>query len=161
MKETFGQRFSRLRKAKGMTQEVIAEKMNISPQAVSKWENDLSAPDVSLLLPLAELLGVTTDALLGKEDPAPTRILAEKKDIDKMMLRILINDGGDNVKINLPVALVRVCLETGIQPTVTSGNSAIAHLDFNRIFELVEQGIVGELINIDSDDGSNVRIFVE
>ena len=70
MKETFGQRFSRLRKAKGMTQEVIAEKMNISPQAVSKWENDLSAPDVSLLLPLAELLGVTTDTLLGKEDPA-------------------------------------------------------------------------------------------
>ena len=161
MKETFGQRFSRLRKAKGMTQEVIAEKMNISPQAVSKWENDLSAPDVSLLLPLAELLGVTTDALLGKEDPAPTRILAEKKDIDKMVLRILINDGGDNVKINLPVALVRVCLETGIQPTVTNGNGAIAHLDFNRIFELVEQGIVGELINIDSDDGSNVRIFVE
>ena len=145
MKETFGQRFSRLRKAKGMTQEVIAEKMNISPQAVSKWENDLSAPDVSLLLPLAELLGVTT----------------EKKDIDKMVLRILINDGGDNVKINLPVALVRVCLETGIQPTVTNGNSAVAHLDFNRIFELVEQGIVGELINIDSDDGSNVRIFVE
>ncbi len=161
MKETFGQRFSRLRKAKGMTQEVIAEKMNISPQAVSKWENDLSAPDVSLLLPLAELLGVTTDTLLGKEDPAPTRILAEKKDIDKMVLRILINDGGDNVKINLPVALVRVCLETGIQPTVTNGNSAVAHLDFNRIFELVEQGIVGELINIDSDDGSNVRIFVE
>ena len=69
MKETFGQRFSRLRKAKGMTQEVIAEKMNISPQAVSKWENDLSAPDVSLLLPLAELLGVTADTLLGKEDP--------------------------------------------------------------------------------------------
>ena len=94
--------------------------MNISPQAVSKWENDLSAPDVSLLLPLAELLGVTTDTLLGKEDPAPTRILAEKKDIDKMVLRILINDGGDNVKINLPVALVRVCLETGIQPTVTN-----------------------------------------
>ena len=95
MKETFGQRFSRLRKAKGMTQEVIAEKMNISPQAVSKWENDLSAPDVSLLLPLAELLGVTTDTLLGKEDPGPTRILAEKKDIDKMVLRILVNDGGD------------------------------------------------------------------
>ena len=144
-----------------MIQEVIAEKMNISPQAVSKWENDLSAPDVSLLLPLAELLGVTADTLLGKEDPAPTRILAEKKDIDKMVLSILINDGGDNVKINLPVALVRVCLETGIQPTVMSGNSASAHLDFNRIFELVEQGIVGELINIDSDDGSNVRIFVE
>lgn len=161
MKETFGQRFSRLRKAKGMTQEFIAEKMNISPQAVSKWENDLSAPDVSILLPLAELLGVTTDALLVREAPTPAHILTEKKDIDKMMLRILINDGGDNVKINLPVALVKVCLDAGIQPTVTSGSSAVAHLDFNRIFALVEQGVVGELVSIDGDDGSTVRIFVE
>ena len=158
---TLGERLIQLRAKAGLSQDTLAEQLGVSRQSVSKWENDLSAPDVSLLLPLAELLGVTADTLLGKEDPAPTRILAEKKDIDKMVLRILINDGGDNVKINLPVALVRVCLETGIQPTVTSGNSAIAHLDFNRIFELVEQGIVGELINIDSDDGSNVRIFVE
>ena len=40
MKESFGQRFQRLRKAKGYTQEQIAEKVNISYQAVSKWEND-------------------------------------------------------------------------------------------------------------------------
>ena len=133
MKETFGQRFSRLRKAKGMTQEVIAEKMNISPQAVSKWENDLSAPDVSLLLPLAELLGVTTDTLLGKEDPAPTRILAEKKDIDKMVLRILINDGGDNVKINLPVALVRSALKPAFSP-LSRAATAPSHISTSTVY---------------------------
>lgn len=42
MKETFGQRFVRLRKEKGFTQEDIASKINISAQAVSKWENDIS-----------------------------------------------------------------------------------------------------------------------
>ena len=39
MKETFGQRFLRLRKEKGLTQDQIAQRVNISPQAVSKWEN--------------------------------------------------------------------------------------------------------------------------
>ena len=55
----------------------------------------------------------------------------------------------------------KAAVERRVRDAILSGNSAIAHLDFNRIFELVEQGIVGELINIDSDDGSNVRIFVE
>lgn len=67
MKETFGQRFSRLRKAKGLRQEDIAEKINISPQAVSKWENDISLPDITILSELSDLLGVSLDELLGKE----------------------------------------------------------------------------------------------
>ena len=48
MKESFGQRFQRLRKNAGLTQEEVATKLNITPQAVSKWENDASAPDISL-----------------------------------------------------------------------------------------------------------------
>ena len=56
MKETFGQRFARLRKNLGLKQDDIAEKVNISAQAVSKWENDLSAPDISTLPILADIL---------------------------------------------------------------------------------------------------------
>ena len=66
-KETFGERLTRLRKAKGMTQEDIASKVTISPQAVSKWENDISSPDINTLLTLSELLDVSLDELLGKE----------------------------------------------------------------------------------------------
>ena len=64
MKETFGQRLARLRREKGLTQEEIAEKIGISPQAVSKWENDVSSPDISIIISLSEILDVTTDELL-------------------------------------------------------------------------------------------------
>jgi len=66
MKETFGQRFARLRKEKGLTQDDIAGHIGISAQAVSKWENDISSPDISAFADLADLLGVTTDVLLRK-----------------------------------------------------------------------------------------------
>ena len=55
MKETFGQRFARLRKRQGLKQEEIASKVNISAQAVSKWENDLSAPDIMILPLLSDI----------------------------------------------------------------------------------------------------------
>lgn len=67
MSETFGQRLSRIRKEKGMTQEDIAKRITISPQAVSKWENDISSPDILILSNLADILGVSVDELLGRE----------------------------------------------------------------------------------------------
>jgi len=50
-----------------MTQEKLAELLSISPQAVSRWETEAAMPDISLLPPLANLFGVTTDRLLGME----------------------------------------------------------------------------------------------
>ena len=73
MAETFGQRLSRLRKEKGMTQEEIASKITISPQAVSKWENDISSPDILVLSNLADILGVSVDELLGREGSETVR----------------------------------------------------------------------------------------
>ena len=70
MKETFGQRFARLRKSKGYTQEQIADKVNISYQAVSKWEKDDAFPSVEFFPVLAALFGVSIDSLLGKEETA-------------------------------------------------------------------------------------------
>ncbi len=64
---TFGQRIKSLRREANMTQEQLAELLSISPQAVSRWETDVAMPDISLLPPLANLFGVTTDYLLGME----------------------------------------------------------------------------------------------
>ena len=77
MEETFGQRLSRIRKEKGMTQEDIAKRIVISPQAVSKWENDLSSPDILVLSSLADILGVTVDELLGRESETTSSSTAE------------------------------------------------------------------------------------
>lgn len=67
MENTVGKKIAALRKEKGMTQDDIAEKLNVSPQAVSKWENDISYPDIMLLPKIARLLDTTVDNLLSSE----------------------------------------------------------------------------------------------
>ena len=163
MNETFGQRFARLRKEKKLTQEDIALKVHVSAQAVSKWENDISLPDITLLIELSEILGVTVDELLGKEDNQKVFLLEEKerKNIDKMFLRINIEDNGDKIKVNLPIALIKVCIESGMAIPEISGNKAIASLDFKKIYELIESGIVGEIVSIEGADGEKISIVVE
>lgn len=64
MQESIGRRIAQRRLAKGMTQERLAREMGVSAQAVSKWENDLNYPDVTLLAPLARRLETTVDELL-------------------------------------------------------------------------------------------------
>ncbi len=70
MEETLGKRIVRNRKRLGLTQDALAEKLGVTAQAVSKWENDQSCPDITMLPRLAAVFGVTTDALLGLEAPA-------------------------------------------------------------------------------------------
>lgn len=73
--ETLGRRIARLRLAKAATQERLARELKVSPQAISKWENDSNYPDIALLPQLAQFLGVTVDELLSgvkteeREDP--------------------------------------------------------------------------------------------
>ena len=68
-----------LRREKGMTQEALAERLDLSFQAVSKWENGQSCPDIALLPLLADIFGVSVDHLFGREDAAkqPGRESAE------------------------------------------------------------------------------------
>lgn len=65
MKEDLGARIGRLRREKGLTQEQLGKMLDVSAQAVSKWETGKTCPDVMTLPILASLFGVTTDELLG------------------------------------------------------------------------------------------------
>lgn len=67
MEETLGKRIVAHRKRLGMTQDKLAELLGVTAQAVSKWENDQSCPDIAMLPRLAEIFGITTDELLGLE----------------------------------------------------------------------------------------------
>ncbi len=62
-----GEQIKKLRREKGLTQERLAELLSLSPQAVSRWETGSAMPDLSMVVPLANLFGVTTDCLLGAE----------------------------------------------------------------------------------------------
>lgn len=166
MENTLGKRISDLRKQKGLKQDELAEKLGISPQAVSKWENDLTCPDISLLPELAKILGVSIDELLtGKrENEQKTKILPpeERKSIDEMMLKVVIDSSeGDHVRINLPVILAKIALDSGMNIAEFSGNSSLSSIDLAKIMELIKQGVIGNLIEVESADGSTVRVFVE
>jgi len=70
--KTMGEIISMLRKEKGMTQKELAEQLNITDKAVSKWERDLACPDISTLPKLAEILGISVDELLNNATSQPS-----------------------------------------------------------------------------------------
>ena len=162
--ETLGKRIVQLRKGKNMKQDDLAQKLNVSPQAVSKWENDQNCPDISLLPELAKALDVSVDTLLSGEKAPETKLVPQesRKDIKDMMLRIVVDSNdGDKVRVNIPVALLQVALDVGMEMPQVSGNNAIKNIDLGQIMELIKQGVVGDLIQVESSDGDVVHIFVE
>ena len=69
MNTTLGKRIAALRHKNQLTQDELAEKLGISSQAISKWENDQSCSDISSLPLLSKILGISTDELLtGKKE---------------------------------------------------------------------------------------------
>lgn len=162
MSESLGQRLQRFRKRANLTQEEVATKLNITPQAISKWENDVSAPDISLLGEIADMFGVTVDELLGRQPQTIYLPEGPRKPIDSLMLKIkVLSTDGDKVNVNLPLALVKVFVNSGMEIPQINGNDALKNIDFNQILSLCEQGLLGKLVDVQSADGDIVEIWVE
>ena len=166
MEMTIGKRIAALRREKNLKQDDLAQMLEVSPQAVSKWENDQTCPDISLLPKLAKILGVSVDELLsGKQELQPVVTLVpedQRKDIKDMMLRIVVDSAdGDKVRVNLPMALVQLAMEMGMEMPQVSGNDALKDINWAQVMELVRHGAIGNLIEVESADGDIVRIFVE
>ncbi len=124
MKETMGQTIRRLRKERNLTQEELAEQLGVTFQAVSKWENDTGMPDISQVVPIAHVFGVSTDVLFGTfgtndteevwkivkdaqallSRPLTSKSLLEKYRTVKEGLKLYPND----------TILLMHCLETGL-----------------------------------------------
>ena len=79
-KQTLGMMISSLRKEKGMTQLELAEKMGVTDKAVSKWERDLSYPDINSIPKLAEIFGVSVDELMQVKTATKENISKNKID---------------------------------------------------------------------------------
>ena len=72
MATTMGQIIKKLRKGRGFTQEELAERLGVTYQAISKWENDSGMPDISQIVPLASIFDVSTDFLFGIDNTSET-----------------------------------------------------------------------------------------
>ena len=162
MNETFGQRFQRLRKNAGLTQEDVANKLNITAQAVSKWENDVSAPDISVLTELSDILNVSLNELLGKQTEIAYVPVEKRKDINDMFFRIkVLSKDGDKVNVNIPLALAKVFVDSGAEMPQINGKDVLSNIDFKQLFDLVERGVLGKIIEVESKDGDFVEVWVE
>ena len=163
--KTLGTKIAEYRKLKKMTQEELASKLNVSSQAVSKWENDLSIPDLPILIELSDIFNVSLDELIRqKEDVEVARVVEPqlRKSVDQMMLKVVIDSGdGDKVRLNLPLSLIKTGMEIGMSMPEINGKAVLKGIDLEKVMKLVDQGLVGKLIEIESADGDHVEIFVE
>jgi len=86
MEQTLGKRIAQCRKGLGLTQDQLAEKLGVTAQAVSKWENDQSCPDITMLPKLSEVFGISSDVLLGireREEPLMPEVVAPPQEEEK------------------------------------------------------------------------------
>lgn len=172
MQENIGAKIAELRREHNMKQDELAEMLGVTPQAVSKWENGASMPDISLLPKIAQIFGVTIDELFGGDTaPKPDVQVVppeKRKSFDEMVLRIRVQDGGDKVNVNLPLPLVKLALEIGVSSSMINigdvkiggGSVDLSKVDFNHIIRLVENGVIGKLVEIEGEDGETVVIEV-
>ncbi len=160
---TIGSRIAQGRKAKGYTQEEFSQLLDVTAQAVSKWENDISCPDIQLLPKIAEILDMTTDELLtGKKTEKKKE--TQKVNIDTSNLKININvlkPGQNPVNVSLPLSMVKRFAKIGNGISGIMGNGAIDGVKLDEILTLVENGATGEILNVVADDNTNVKISIE
>lgn len=90
-KKSIGSFIAALRKAKGLTQRELAEKLNVSDKAVSRWEREESLPDLSLIPAIAEIFGVTADELLRGERRKERDSLPRAEEKSEKQLKNLVN----------------------------------------------------------------------
>ena len=164
MENMLGKNIAKYRNQKGLTQDQLAEHFGVTAQAVSKWETGNSCPDVLLLTTIADFFHITVDELLRGETAAETRLVPEdeRKDVDKMLLKIVVDSAkGDRVRLNLPLPLVKLALELGMQMPEVNGIEALKNLDLNAILQMVDRGVIGKLVEVESAEGDIVEISVE
>lgn len=132
--EMIGKFISSCRKDKGLTQMQLAEKLNISNRAVSKWETGKSIPDVSIMLELCEILGITVNELLSGERIATMEDYQKKAEQNMVDLQDKKAQAQKSLfRVNLIWLIIAVLLTP-------------AHLAINYYFPNNQRTGIGELI---------------
>lgn len=171
-----GRFISQLRKENGLTQAELAEKLNVTDKAVSKWETGRSAPDVSMLIPLSENLGVTvteilkgekisTESLSEASNEVIVKAIKEKKQTSKRLLLI----SGIIVLLTMIIALSGVAYHYFSSASIDdaaaimkqSEKYSAAFSETEEEMEIVKKAKRGAfyVYFLKSDDKASLRVF--
>ena len=110
---TLGKKLSNYRKVAGLTQQQLAEHLNISAQAISKWENDLSEPDLATLKVLAKLYNTSVDSLLDVDGATPQPQMIDAETVANSVYEKI----GEQIKNETPTQPLGFCKNCGITVT--------------------------------------------
>lgn len=164
MEKTIGKKLYDLRKQSGFTQDYVAEKLGVSAQAVSKWENDIACPDIMTLPNIAELYGITIDELFKNEEVQSNVKYekTEKVNENELVLRVYVDTvHGDDIKVNLPYLLVKELINVGKDISFIFTGVDLSGVNFESVFKMVEMGVLGEIVTVETQNGDDIRVVVE
>ena len=163
--ETIGKNIAYFRKKAGYTQEELSEIMNVTSQAISKWENDLSYLYLAGIKELASALNVSADELLNGEANYPIVADADEERIARRILTIHIQTDDNaisgvkasNITVRYPVSVLMKSQKNGTLKEIV-GDNAVSQLE--TALALVKQGITGPIVDVETY-GTHVKITVE
>jgi transcriptional regulator with XRE-family HTH domain len=131
--QTLGMMISNLRKQRGMTQLDLAEKMNVTDKAVSKWERDISCPDINSIPKLAEIFNISVDELMQYKNNETADVKSKIEKVTSLIFKVI------------PIAM-------GVAVTVLS---ILNEIDTKNAFILIGIGMASAgicLLNTGKDD---------
>ncbi len=159
---TIGSRIAKGRKAKGYTQEEFSQLLDVTAQAVSKWENDISCPDIQLLPKISQLLNISIDELLGNSPKKPEEPKAKPVDTSKLSFTINITKQNQNpVNVSLPFSTIKRFAKMGNGISGVLGNNTLNGVQLDEILNIVEDGATGEVFKVEAEDGTIVKFIIE
>ena len=151
MKEFIGEHIAYYRKKAGMTQEQLSEKMGVTAQAVSKWENGLTCPDLNSVARLSEILGVSVEQLIHGDSALPSVKVVETPQVGRRVLCIHVQVKGPattNVTVRFPVDLILKAYEMGSLESLVGDEAPFVE----QAIEMIRQGTVGSLVDVETEE---------
>ena len=146
-----GEKLVNLRNNASKTQEEVAQQIGVSFNNIEDWETNKATPSIDVLPKIAEVFGISVDFLLS-----------DKNKNDNLALKIIVDSkNGERVRVNIPISLVKIGYGISMNIPQVAGNELIKNIDIPKIIELIDNGVIGKLIDVENSDGTVVSVCVE